>query len=305
LAWSETTNLVFGHFVYGSLIGSIGLFAAAISDGAATAAIVTLAFTIGSWVLDFAVAGRPGVFEWLSHLSLTQVLRPFEQGLFSTGVLGGVVVVVLAFAALAGIWLPPGVPARTKFASSGACVATSAALLFLASQIGYSVDVSEDRRNSFSSVDERALALLVDPLMVSAHLAAEDPRYVDLHRNVLAKLQRAMPHVAIRLVTNRRSFGSSGDDAYGEIEFTYGSRSDRTRSTSPGEILPLLYRLAEVDPPPPSRDPEYRGYPLISSGQTALAWYFGGLPLLVLLLWWLSRRRPSINYSVISKEVMS
>jgi hypothetical protein len=37
------------------------LFAAAVSDGAATAAIVALAFTIGSWVLDFALAGQPGL----------------------------------------------------------------------------------------------------------------------------------------------------------------------------------------------------------------------------------------------------
>ena len=49
-----------GHLLYGLLVGAIALFAAAISDSAATAAIVTLAFTIGSWVLDFALAGPAG-----------------------------------------------------------------------------------------------------------------------------------------------------------------------------------------------------------------------------------------------------
>src|SRR5262245_1682464 len=49
----ETLDLLFGHLLYALLVGAIGLFAAAISDSSATAAIVTLAFTIGSWVLDF------------------------------------------------------------------------------------------------------------------------------------------------------------------------------------------------------------------------------------------------------------
>ena len=102
----ETSNLVLGHLVYGLLIGAIGLFAASIADGAATAAIITLAFTIGSWVLDFTLAGQPGLLERLSRLSLTQVLRPFEQGLFSVGLVVGVIGVICAFAALAGIWLP-------------------------------------------------------------------------------------------------------------------------------------------------------------------------------------------------------
>src|SRR5262245_7362078 len=49
----ELANLAMGHLLYGLLIGSIALFAAAVSESSATAAIITLAFTIGSWVLDF------------------------------------------------------------------------------------------------------------------------------------------------------------------------------------------------------------------------------------------------------------
>src|SRR5262247_1541954 len=50
LALPETLNLISGHLLYGALIGAIALFAASISESSATAAIVTLAFTIGSWV---------------------------------------------------------------------------------------------------------------------------------------------------------------------------------------------------------------------------------------------------------------
>ena len=50
--------------LYGLLIGSIALFAAAISESSATAAIIVLAVTIGSWVLDFTAAGHSGMLGW-------------------------------------------------------------------------------------------------------------------------------------------------------------------------------------------------------------------------------------------------
>src|SRR3954447_23061362 len=101
LSAPETLNLLFGHLLYGLLVGAIALFAASISESAATAAIVTLAFTIGSWVLDFTVAGHPGFFEWIARLSLTQVLRAFEQGLLSAGLVVGIFAALCGFAALA------------------------------------------------------------------------------------------------------------------------------------------------------------------------------------------------------------
>src|SRR6202040_878143 len=110
----ETLNLILGHLLYGLLIGSIALFAAAISQSAATAAIVTLAFTVGSWVLDFTLAGQPGLLEWIAGLSLTQIVRSFEQALLSPSIVAGVAVATGGFAALASVWLPPGVAVRQK-----------------------------------------------------------------------------------------------------------------------------------------------------------------------------------------------
>src|SRR5712675_184412 len=199
LSAPETLNLLFGHLLYGLLVGVIALFAAAVSEGAATAAIVTLAFTIGSWVLDFTVAGHPGLLSWIANLSLTQVLRTFEQGLLSAALVMGIGTAVCGFAALATVWLPPGVHVRTKLFHSLACVLAAAIVLGLATQIRFSVDVTEDQRNSFPVADQRVLAKLAEPLVVTIHLAAEDPRYADLQRTVLAKLERAMPNVSIRL----------------------------------------------------------------------------------------------------------
>jgi len=71
---------MFGHLLYGILIGAIALFAASVAESSATAAIVTLAFTIGSWVLDFTLAGRPGWLEWVAGLSLTQMFAASSKG---------------------------------------------------------------------------------------------------------------------------------------------------------------------------------------------------------------------------------
>jgi ABC-type transport system involved in multi-copper enzyme maturation permease subunit len=302
LSAPETLNLLLGHLLYGLLVGAIALFAASVSESAATAAIVTLAFTIGSWVLDFTVAGHPGLIEWVASLSLTQVLRTFEQGLFSIGLVVGIGTAVCGFAALATVWLPPGVHVRNKLVRSMVCVLLAAIVLGLAAQVRVSIDVTEDQRNSFPAADQRALASLAAPLVVTVHLAPEDPRYVDLQRNVLAKLERVLPNLSIRLAGGRQSLATNaGDDRYGEVEYIYGGRSDISRSTSPREILPLLYGLAEVKPAAPAPGGDYPGYPLVARGDVALLWFFCGLPLCIALVWWRSRRLP-IDSRRLTKE---
>ena len=306
LSAPETLNLLFGHLLYGLLVGAIALFAASVSESAATAAIVTLAFTIGSWVLDFTVAGHPGLLEWIARLSLTQVLRTFEQGLLSAGLVVGIGTAVCGFAALATVWMPPGVDVRTKLFRSLVCVLAAAIVLGLATQIRFSVDVTEDQRNSFPVTDQRLLAKLAEPLVVTVHLAPEDPRYADLQRNVLAKLDRAMPNVSVRLAGGRQTPATnSGDDSYGEVEYAYANRSDISRSTSPREILPLLYGLAGVSPPAPASGGDYPGYPLAANGQVVLIWFFCGLPLCIALAWWRSRRLPEPITARFTKEVQS
>ena len=300
----ETSNLFFGHLLYGLLIGAMALFAAAISDNSATAAIVTLGFTIGSWVLDFALAGQSGTLGWISRLSLTQALRTFEQGLFSAAVVLGMLAAIASFATLAGVWLHPGVPLNQKLVRTFICVGVAGALLALTTQLRTSRDVAEDKRNSFPAADQRALAGLNEPLLITVHLAPEDPRYVDLQRNVLSKLERIVPNVAIRLVTAGQSvIGSAGEMSYGEIEYNYGGQSAKSRSTSHREALPLLYGLAGIPVPTPQTGDEYPGYPLLGDGWIALPWFFVALPLLIAVAWWWwSHRAPHIPAQFVKKN---
>ena len=294
LGASETANLLFGHSLYGLLVGAISLFAATISDSSATAAIVALATTIGSWVLDFTLAGRFGLSGWVAQFSLTQTLHSFEQGLLSVGLVAGIVAVIGGLAALSTVWLPPGVSVRVKFVRSVACAVLTIFSLGIAAQIRTSVDVTEDRRNSFAPSDQKLLATLRLPLVITVNLAPEDPRYIDLRRNVLGKLERAMPNVSIVLAGSRQDQAGKSD-AYGEIEYVYGGRSDVSRSTSPREILPLLYALAGTQQPAPVPGADYPGYPLVANADVALLWFFCGLPLLIALAWWRTRLPPAVK----------
>jgi hypothetical protein len=147
-------------------------------------------------------------------------------------------------------------------------------------------------------------------LVVTVHLAREDPRYADLQRNVLAKLERAMPNMSIRLAGERQNLPTQNlptngsEDRYGEVEYVYGGRSDVSRSTSPREILPMLYDLARVGPPAAAAGSDYPGYPLVAGSQTTLVWFFAGLPLCIALAWWWSRRLPK-PANTTTKEVQS
>jgi ABC-2 type transport system permease protein len=298
LSPAETLNLLLGHLLYGLLVGAAALFAAALAEGAATAAIITLACTIGSWVLDFTVAGRPGLFDWMARLSLTQALRGFEQGLFSAGTALGMAAAAAGFAGLACIWLRPGVLPRVRLVRSAAWVLAATAAVGVAAQLRWSADVSEDQRNSFPAADQRLLARLAAPLTITVHLTPEDPRFTDLQRNVLTKLERAMPRVTVQLAGG----GGERDPRYGEVEYVYGGRTDMSRSTSPREVLPLIYSLAGAPLPTPAPGGDYPGYPLVASGDGALVWFLGVLPLLIAFAWGWSRRPPSLD-RLLAKEV--
>jgi ABC-2 type transport system permease protein len=285
LGTGETLNLLLGHFLYVLVISGIALFAASVSDGSATAAIVALAVTIGFWVLDFAAAGQGGFVQDIAALSLTAMLRSFERGIFSLAVLASVVAAAAGLLTLAGVWLSPGVAIGRKLISSVLVITVTGVAMLGAAQLRFYADMTDDRRNSFSPPDADALAGLADRLTITVNLAPEDPRFIDLHRSLLGKLQRTMPDVWLVVASGRSSLLGAGGDAYGLITYDYGGRRASSRSTSAEEVLPLIYGLAGVDPP--ARRPEalYPGYPLVvDAGQTG-PWFYAGLPLLVLIAW--------------------
>jgi ABC-2 type transport system permease protein len=285
LGASETLNLLLGHLLYVLVISGIALFAAAVTDGSATAAIITLAFTIGFWVLDFAAAGHGGFVQNIAALSLTAMLRNFEQGIFSLAVLAGVVAAAAGLLTLAGVWLSPGVAIGQKFISSILVVAAAGLVMLGAARLPVYGDMTEDRRNSFPLPDSKALASLGGRLTITVNLTPEDPRFMDLNRSLLGKLRRTMRDLRIVVESSRSSFLGASDDTYGLITYKYGGREASSRSTSAEEVLPLIYGLAGVDPPARSAEALYPGYPLVSDARKTSGWFYVALPLLTLIAW--------------------
>jgi ABC-type transport system involved in multi-copper enzyme maturation permease subunit len=286
----ETATLMLGHLLYGLLIGAISFLAAALTEGGATAAILALAVTLGSWVLDFAALDRGGVSNLLAALSLTSLLRPFEQGLLSVPAVLGMLTATASFLALAAIWLPPGVSHGRKLRGSALVLVATAIVISGAARARTVLDVTPDRRNSFPLADEKLLGQLRERLLVTVHMATSDPRLVDLDRKVLARLKRAMPRVSIRIAEPSQAnlFGAASEEDYGEIVLTYHGKSATTRSTGAGEILPILYELAGVGlPAPGAAGADEPGYPLVADASNAAIWFYGVQPLAFAAAWWL------------------
>ena len=292
----ETLNLLFGHLLYGMLIGSIALFAAAISESSATAAIIVLAVTIGSWVLDFTAAGHSGMLGWLSQISLTQTLRPFEQGLLSAGLVIGMSGAILGFTALAGIWLPPGISTATE----------AVALRHL-----WSWRMRHPRRgrrrSSHGRRDRGSPKFLPGGRSDSSFRNSPGvwrSRSTSLRKTrdfwICKETSFQSSNVPCQASPSTWPSRARGDDAdrYGEVDYSYAGRADMSRSTSPREILPLIYGLAGVPPPSALSAPDYPGYPLVMDARWAAPWFFGLLPLAIIICWWHSRRPPKIITSL-------
>lgn len=282
----ESANIILGHALYAVIAAGIGLLAAAITESVATAAILTLAATMGFWVLDFAASGDGGLLKWLSALSITQVLRTFEHGIFSLAAVSATTAVALGLIALACVWWPGGRPLRTTIGSSALVLLATIATVFSATRVSYYADATEDRRNSFSAPVQAALRRIDRPLTVTVELRAEDPRYIDFSKDVLGKLARAVPGISvIQSAGGRTAISAPSDDSYGLITIDCGGLKGQTRSTNAIEILPIVFGLCAVLPPSAETSDEASGHPFIADPALLRIWFYGALPLVILFTW--------------------
>ena len=152
---------------------------------------------------------------------------------------------------LAGIWLHEGRTVRARCLASVGLLLVFTLCVVAASRLRTAWDLSENRRNSFSAADEAALSRIRQPLRVTVFLSPEDPRLMDLDRNILAKLARILPDVEIVHAAHSRAglFEAPGDH-YGEVWYEIAGRKSMTRSTTEQIVLDNLYQLAQVPPSP-------------------------------------------------------
>ncbi|MGA9768212.1 MAG: ABC transporter permease subunit [Blastocatellia bacterium] len=291
LYWPETLNLMLGHLLRMIIGGGIAVAAAAVAESAASAAIVTLGFTVGTWALDFIAAGRGG---WLQEVALytpVAALHVFEQGLLRLST----VIVIAAFGfcgfALATAWLHTGRRLGSRGFRSAIIVAAVLAVASFGAQLRSSWDVSENRRNSFSQADEATLGKIREPLRVTVYLSPEDPRLMDLERSILGKLRRILPRVDVDYAARSRTgLFEEAEDHYGEIWYEMGDRKVMNRSTTEPIVLEQLYELAGINPPERTEEESFAGYPL-AARPTGANWIFYLIwPLAVITAWWLTRK---------------
>jgi ABC-2 type transport system permease protein len=292
----ETLNLLLGHLLRMTLSGGVAVAAAALAESAASAAIVTLGFTLGTWALDFIASGRGGWLQEVAAYTPTAALRVFEQGLLRLSTVIVILALSLGGFAVAAVWLRAGRGWRYRALATSAVVVILAAVVSVGSQLRPSWDLSENRRNSFSPADEAALRQINQPLRVTVYLSPEDPRLMDLERSILSKLRRVLPRVDVDYAAASVSgLFESAEDHYGEIWYEVGGRKAMSRSTTEPIVLEQLYELAEVSPPAQAGEAGeegggFAGYPLAARPAGAPWIFYAAWPLFAALAWWLIRK---------------
>jgi ABC-type transport system involved in multi-copper enzyme maturation permease subunit len=286
----EVLNLLLGHLLRFVLAAGLAVAAGAIANGAASAAIATLGFTVGTWALEFIAAGRGGVLAKLASYTPAAALRVFEQGQFRLGTVLVTSAIGIAGFVLASIWLHQGRTTRSRCLASVGLLLVFTLSVVAASRLRTAWDLSENRRNSFPAADEAALARIRQPLRVTVFLSPEDPRLMDLDRNILAKLARILPAVEILHAAHSRSglFEAPGDH-YGEVWYEMAGRKSMTRSTMEQIVLDNLYQLAQ-EPPPVRNEREFPGHPLPVAPHGAAWFYYAAWPLATCLAGWVHLR---------------
>ena len=239
--------------------------------------MLALAFTIGTWALDYFAAARGGVLAIIATYTPLAALRTFERGEIRVATISILIMVGIAGLGLATTAAPSGRSLKNRV---------------LRSRVRTSVDVSENRRNSFSRADEAALSAIRAPLSVAVNLAAEDPRLNDLEHGVLAKLRRVVPQLIITYpATGRSGLFQSAGDHYGEIWYESDGRRVMSRSSIEEVVLETVYEVTGVTAPTPDNAPPYPGYPLRAHSAMAPWLFFVGWPLLIAATFIGSRRK--------------
>ena len=285
----EVATVILGHVLNAGIAAALGCATASIAEHPATAAILTLTVTVGSWIVTFIAAVHGGFWEQIDDYTPTLMVAEFQHGLIRLDVLLIAAAFILAGFALAAIWMRLGVAVRRRVYESVIVAVIAIIVIFPSAFARPTWDMSENRMNSFSRDDEQALSRIRSPLRIEVHLAPEDPRRVDLENRTLAKLRRVVPRVHIEYVS-ATSIGlfEQANPGYGEIWYELDGHRTMTRAVTPEAALDAIYGLAGITPP--SNDETFRGHPLAVPPWGATIVFYGVWPLAV-AVWFITERR--------------
>jgi ABC-type transport system involved in multi-copper enzyme maturation permease subunit len=271
----ELATVIVGHVLNGALTIALAAAAAALTEHPATAAIVTLTVTVGTWLVNFAAAVNGGWWERAARVTPTAMVGEFQRGLLRADIVIVAVTLIGAGLAVAAIWLRLGSRMSIRIRQSLVVGAVAAIVLAVAPTITASWDTSESRRNSFPDAAVEALRSVNGRLGIVAHFAPEDPRRSDLEYNAFRKLRRALPGTTIeyRSATSTGLFEQTSEK-YGEIDYSLDGRTLSSRVTTAEGVLESVFTLAGITPPAESADDIFRGHPLAARPSGAAAVFY-------------------------------
>lgn len=295
VAVPELLVVMLGHALVAALTILVALALAAATDHPSTAAIVALAITIGTWMLDFAAAVYGGLWERAAQYTPSAFVSMFQHGLVQVNAVAVAVVLGAAATAIAVFWIRPGMRTSQRAMGTAGTLGVAAVLILGASRLPGSWDSSETRLNSFAEPQEEAIAHLAGPIHVDVHLAPQDMRRAAFDRGPLAKLRRLRSDTVVTYVA-RTSTGlyEQADPGYGEIRYSIGDRVVVTRAVTDESLVESILSLS----PAPiveeeTADSIYRGRPLSAKPALAPGLFFIAWPAVVAGLWLFTVRRQS------------
>lgn len=278
----ELLTLGFGHLLNAGLTIALAAAMAALSEHPATAAILTLSVTVGTWIINFFAAIQGGWWERAAGYTPAAMVAEFQHGLVRLDTVLIALALVVAGLGFAAVWMRLGVAVSRRVYESIAVGLLTAAVVLACTFVPASWDASESRGNSFPEPDEHALKQIRTPLRIEVHLAPEDPRRSDLEHRALSKLRRVMPALNVQYIS-ATSIGIFEQTAagYGEIWYFLGGRKTMSRVTTAEGVLETIYSLAGVAPPIESDDAVFRGHPLAVAPKGAGIIFYAMWPCMV------------------------
>ena len=292
-AYAPELGAVFaGHLLNAGLTVALACATASITDHPSTAAILTLAVTVGTWILNFVAAVHGGFWDRAASYTPTAMVAEFQHGLVRLDAVLVACTLIALGCGLGAIWMRLGVPERRRVGESLTAAVVALVAIVVFARVTPSWDASEARANSFSRPDEATLARISGPLRIDVHLAPEDPRRVDLERRALSKLRRVRPDVQVRY-TAASSTGlfEQTSEHYGEIWYQLSDRTVINRATTADGVLGSIYEVAGLSAPAVAENDIFRGHPLAVEPKGAAPLFYGIWPAAVgaAALW--NRRR--------------
>jgi ABC-2 type transport system permease protein len=288
----EIGSLALGHLLNAAIVIALAAAAASLAEHPSTAAILVLAFTVGTWVLGFVAAFQGGIWEQIASYTPAEMLQAFRRGLVRLDVVLAAAVLIGASLILAAVWMRLGISTRRKGLESIGILCVATVLALAASFARSSWDVSENKRNSFDASTIATLSRIKAPLKIEAHLAPEDPRRFDLEQQTLSKLRRTMPNVTVEYVSSTATgLFEQANEHYGEIWYDLGGKQVIGRAATTDAVLDAIYELAGVERPEEG-GVGHRGHPLAVQPIGAIPLFYVVWPLAVLGFgFFLQRRR--------------